>query len=250
MANSDAVNNVIRSFHVQDTLEPTIWQSGKLNPKVRKILLKVADHFVKSWKLNRDIEIKDIRFTGSLAAFNWSKYSDVDLHIIVDFKDVNNDEELVERFFTLMKSKWNSEHNVKIGSYEIEVYVENENEKHISTGLFSVKNNKWIKEPTKQDATFDEDDVATKTKYFFNVYPILVNQFKKGDHDSVIKNIERIKSKIKHMRQSGLSSGGEFSTENLVFKVLRRTGFLEKINQLFTKTTDKRLSEKKKIKSS
>ncbi len=237
---------VIKSFHVQDKLEPRIWSNGKLNPKVRQILMRVADHFVKSWKLNRDIEIKDVRFTGSLAAFNWSRFSDIDLHIIVDFKDVNDDEELVERFFTLMKSRWNDDHQVKVGPYEIEVYVENEGEKHMATGLYSVKDDKWIKEPNREDATFDEDDISSKSKYFFNMIPILVKMFNKGEYDRVISNINRMKEKIRNMRQSGLEKGGQFSTENLVFKVLRRTDFLEFVNKLLRKSTDKQLSEKKK----
>ena len=240
------LSSVIKSFHLQDKLEPRVWSDDKLNPKVRQILLRVADHFVKSWKLNRDIEIKDIRFTGSLAAFNWSRFSDIDLHIIVDFGDVNEDEELVERFFTLMKSQWNDEHNVKIGPYEIEVYVENDGDKHMATGLYSVKDDKWIKEPSKEDATFDEDDIASKSKYFFNIFPILTSMFKKGEHEKVIANISRLKNKIKKMRSSGLEKSGQFSTENLVFKVLRRTNFLEKINKLLRKATDQQLQEKKK----
>lgn len=243
----DTIQRVIKSFHIRDKLEPRVWTDGKLDPKVRKILLKVADHFIKSWKLEQDIDIKDIRFTGSLAAFNWSKYSDIDLHIIVDFNEVNENEKLVERFFTLAKSRWNDKHDVHVGPYEIEVYVENEGEKHMATGLYSVQNDEWIKEPTREDATFDEDDIRSKSKYFMNMLPILTQQFKEEKYDLVIRNIDRMKEKIRRMRQSGLSKGGQFSTENLVFKVLRRTDFLGKVNIILTKATDKKLEEKKKV---
>ena len=37
--------------------------------------------------------------TGSLANYNWSSFSDVDLHIIVDFSQIDENYELVKGFF-------------------------------------------------------------------------------------------------------------------------------------------------------
>ena len=119
-------------------------------------------------------------------------------------------------------------------------------EKHTATGLYSVLEDKWIKEPEPTDAVFDEDDVMTKSKYFFNLYnDILLKKYKEGKYSEVIQVIEKTKEKIRKMRSSGLARGGEFSTENLVFKVLRRTDLLGKMNDLITKSTDKKLSETK-----
>lgn len=239
-------DKVIKSFKPKKTLEPTVWKDKSLDPKVRKILLKVADNFIKGWKLKKHPKIKDIRFTGSLANFNWSNFSDIDLHIIVDFDEVNKDTTLVDRFFSLARYNWNNKHNVKVGPYEIEVYVEDAGEDHTATGLFSVKDNKWLKEPEPADADYDEKDVLVKAKYFFNLYNILNDKFEEGKHDDVIKGIEYVKEKIKKMRNMGLKRDGEFSTENLAFKVLRRSELLNKMNDLLTKATDKQLSETRK----
>ena len=243
------VRDVMKSFQIQDTLNTNVWEEDKsLNPKVRKILLKVAKKFISDWNIDKKIKIHDIRFTGSLAAYNWSKFSDIDLHIIVKYDDLNDDLNLVERFFTLIKSHWNNKHNVEIDGYEIEVYVENMSEKHTATGLYSVMKDEWIKEPKPTDAVYDEDDVLTKSKYFFNLYKdVLLKKYKEGKYVEVIKTIEKTKEKIRKMRSSGLARGGEFSTENLVFKVLRRTDLLGKMNDLITKSTDKKLSEMKKM---
>jgi predicted nucleotidyltransferase len=237
---------VIKSFKPQKTLEPKLWKNNKLDPRVRKVLLKVADDFIGRWKLKKQPKIKDIRFTGSLANFNWSKFSDVDLHVIVDFGEVNKDTTLVDRFFSLAKYKWNKDHNINIGPYEIEVYVEDEGEDHTATGLFSVKDNKWIKEPEESDPDYDEKDIMVKAKYFFDLYGVFLSKFKKGEYDEVVQGIEKTKEKIRKMRSSGLEKEGEFSTENLTFKVLRRTELLDKMNDLLTKATDKQLSETKK----
>ena len=243
------VRDVMKSFHIQDTLNTNVWEEDKtLNKNVRKILLKVSQKFIKDWNIDKKVKIQDIRFTGSLAAYNWSKYSDIDLHIIVQYKDLNKDLNLVARFFTLMKAYWNIKHDIKIDGYEIEVYVEDMSEKHTATGLYSVLEDKWIKEPEPTDAVFDEDDVMTKSKYFFNLYnDILLKKYKEGKYSEVIQVIEKTKEKIRKMRSSGLARGGEFSTENLVFKVLRRTDLLGKMNDLITKSTDKKLSETRKM---
>lgn len=236
---------VLKSFQIQDKLNPMFWGNGtKLNPKIRKVLLKTVNQFIKDWNLHKKVKIHDIRLTGSLANYNWSKYSDVDLHVIIDYKDLNKDEVLVERLFALLKARWNDIHDIKLNGFEIEVYVEDNNEKHIATGLYSVLRDTWIKEPDKATAEIDEDDIITKVRHFFRLYEVLVNKFKKGEYEFVINTITKAKDKIKRMRQVGLEREGEFSTENLSFKVLRRTELLKKYNDLFVAATDKGLLEK------
>ena len=58
-----------------------------------------------------------------------------------------------------------------------------------------------------------------------------------------LKKHEQLKNKIKKYRQAGLdSNAGEFSTENLVFKVLRNTGYLEKMVEFKNDYLTKELS--------
>ena len=61
--------------------------------------------------------------------------------------------------------------------------------------------------------------------------------------DAIFKNpseeaLEAELEKIYTLRQSGLDSGGEFSSENLVFKILRAQGYLDKLKSLINKTYD------------
>ena len=51
-----------------------------------------------------------------------------------------------------------------------------------------------------------------------------------------------MRKKLKSFRQSGLDVGGEYSYENLTFKLLRRNGYIHKLLDLKTKLTDKKLS--------
>ena len=235
------------SLRVQEDLDREIWDDkDNLRSEIREKLLEIAKDFWESQDLD-SVEIKDIIFTGSLANYNWSKFSDIDLHVIIDYAAVNKDEELVRRLFALMKSNWNDAHDIPIHGFEVEVYVENDGESHAATGLYSVMQDKWLKQPDKKSPSIDEDDVMTKASYFFRLYEILVGKFKKGQYQEVITTIEKAKEKLKRMRTAGLERDGEFSVENLAFKVLRRTDLLEKYNNLFIKATDKGILEREKV---
>ena len=59
--------------------------------------------------------------TGSLANYNWSKFSDIDLHIIVNYEDIDDNSELVKDYVTAKRIVWNDTHDIKIYGFEVEV---------------------------------------------------------------------------------------------------------------------------------
>jgi hypothetical protein len=99
--------DVLDSFKIKDSLNPEIWQGNKLSDKVRVKLIKIAEDFFKDLEIPSEISIKDIIFTGSLANFNWSKFSDIDLHIVIDFNEFDADKIQIEDFFYAQKAIWN-----------------------------------------------------------------------------------------------------------------------------------------------
>jgi len=233
-------DDLLKTFKVQSDLNREFWTpEDKLNPKLRAALMKIAKEFYDTIELKNKPKIKDIVFTGSLANYNYSKYSDVDLHLLFDF---GKDKEVLSQFFLLAKSKWNDKHDITIKGYDVEVYAEDESSPHVATGLYSVLKDKWIKEPKKETPVYDEQDVMTKVRYFVGMFDQLVNQYKAGQLDGLDKKIEKFKDKLGKFRQSGLEKGGEFSTENLAFKLLRRAGYMDKLANLQNMTMDKQLS--------
>lgn len=233
-------DDLIKTFKVQPDLNRQFWTSdNKLNPVIRKALLRIAKEFYDGIELENKPKVKDIVFTGSLANYNYSDYSDVDLHLLFDF---GKDKELLSQFFLLAKSKWNDKHNITVKGYDVEVYAEDEKSPHVATGLYSVLKDKWIKEPKKETPAYDEQDVMTKVKYFVGMYNQLVKQFQEGQLDGLDKKVEKFRDKLSKFRQSGLQLGGEFSTENLAFKLLRRAGYMDKLAKLHDTIVDKQLS--------
>ena len=123
------LKNVIDSFKLQKQLYPKIWsESGdKMNPKVRNNLLEIANEFISSFGI--DVIISDIIVVGSIANYNWSKYSDVDLHILVDYNQFqNNIKELYVDFFDLKKVIFNQKRDIKFFGFDVELFVEDEND--------------------------------------------------------------------------------------------------------------------------
>ena len=247
MTNKEDVD--LSSFELKDKLNEKIWNGDKLNILVRRKLLSIARDFISDFDI-ADFQIEDVIMTGSLANFNWDEnYSDIDLHIVVDFNDVNDDVELVKEFFDAVKKKWNDTHKgIRIYGFPVEVYVQDVNEKHTSTGVYSVLYDEWIVEPAieKLKGDVDEDDVQTAVADFMNEIDdleetLLLTLDGIGDKnlETIYDDAEALFDRIKDTRKSSLgSSNTEISTGNLIFKSLRRNGYLEKLNDIRTKIYD------------
>ena len=129
----------LSSFRPQKVLNPKIWVGDKINSRVRLRLLDIADDFIDTLNIGW-VKIKDIILTGSLANYNWSKYSDFDLHILINFKDVDERTDFVKEYFDAKKNDWNNKHeNLKIYGFPVELYVQDTNDTHTESGIYSLK---------------------------------------------------------------------------------------------------------------
>ena len=235
---------ILNSFSIKETLNPKVWENpddpkkSTMVPKVRKALERIAEEFVDY--LGENVFVEDVVLTGSLSNFNWSEFSDFDLHIIVDMDEYGDDDELYKELFNLKKQVFNTSHNIKIFGYDVELYAQDAEEPHISSGVYSVMNNEWINVPRKVSLEIDKKVLEDKIKNWTEKIDTAVE-------NGEIKSLESIKDKLKKYRQSGLDDGGELSYENLVFKYLRRSGHIEKLFDSINKGTDKELSVERKM---
>ena len=220
------------TFEKNPELNHKIFRSGHMKPKIRNRLMQIAEDFIDSLDIGVEVTPLDIRLTGSLANYNWSKYSDVDLHIVMDFNTVDENEELVKSMFDAVRINWNNTHDIHICGFEVEIYVENAEEEHIASGVYSVMENKWIKEPDPAQVEIDHvtarkksDDILTQIN--------LIETFALQKPQAAMKAIENLRAKIRRLRSVGLNSPeAEFSPENIAFKILRREGALDKLGEL------------------
>lgn len=219
-------------YHKQ--LNPAAWENGALRREVRLRLLTIAKIFIKYLEIP-NFKAEDIVLTGSMANFNWTKFSDFDLHIVTDYNALECDD-LAEAFYNAKKRIWNDEHDITINGHEVEMYVEDSASPPVSQGIFSILKNEWISKPTYSPPKINDAAVSAKA----NALAQLISKSLDGNEDDLSTVID----KIYKMRQAGLDAHGEFSTENLAFKILRNQGYLDKLHRARTQAQDRRLSIK------
>ena len=213
----------------------------KLRKEVREKLLQTANEFIDF--IGVPLLIEDVIFTGSLANYNWSEYSDIDLHVVCDFIQFSDTElSLYEELFKVKKTIFNTNHDIKIFGYEVELYVQNASEAHFSSGVYSVLYDEWDVKPKKEDSNIDTKILKSKINHWKSQIDTVVDNATEKDIDEAREYIKKFKEKLKKYRSSGLKTEGEYSYENLVFKYLRRSDYLEKLFNLENNLLDKELS--------
>ena len=229
----------VSSIQMHDTLNPLIWESDDtMKSEIRKTLLLNAKRFIEFCDAE-NLKFNDIILTGSLANFNYNENSDLDVHVILDFNQISENKQFVGDFFKLKKQLWAEKLPIQVKGHDVEMYFQDSAEPHHSSGTFSLMKNEWIRKPTKKIINIDTADVQLKAADLMNAIEDLENNVNQKDF---LKKYENFKNKIKKYRQSGLDKSGEFSVENLVFKVLRNTGYLGRMVELKNDYLTKELS--------
>tara|TARA_R100001509_G_scaffold152373_1_gene112486 strand:- start:72 stop:1022 length:951 start_codon:yes stop_codon:yes gene_type:complete len=217
------------SLESKEDLSPALWDNGVLKEEISHRLIQLAGDFMDF--LDLDISVSDILLVGSMAGYNYSKHSDIDLHIVLDFSKISVDKELLKRYFTLAKSKWNRSRMVTLSGHDVEVYVEDIEDDRIPSAVYSVERNEWLSEPNKDDLTIDYDGVTKKVYEKMDEVDELQSLYEGGEYKEAFQFGTDLRSKLKNFRQAGLDKDGEYSNENLAFKVLRRSGVLDRVNE-------------------
>jgi hypothetical protein len=226
----------------KDKLEPSFWLNNDLNPRVLKQLLTIAQDIINSMDIQA--KIKDVTFTGSLASHNWHALSDIDLHIVFDFSEIDENIKLVKRMLDQSRINWNKVHDIIIEGHEVELYFQDVNERHESLGVYSILNGQWVMEPSKMNVDIDLRSTEKKAEALQNNIRHISNLFSKKEYKEAYEYASKVKEKIRRMRSAGLSREGVYSAENLAFKMLRNGGELEKLSSLKVSSYDKMMSLK------
>jgi hypothetical protein len=113
--------------------------------------------------------------------------------------------------------------------------VQDAKQTHHSAGIFSVLNNQWITKPEHKTPEVTDKEVRQKARS----YAIMINKSLKSND---LNTLEDVAADLKRLRQAGLAKGGEFSVENLAFKLLRSRGKIDAIHRKITQLKDAKLS--------
>lgn len=232
----------LSSFNIKKELNPKVWKDGHLDSRIRMKLLDVADDFIESLDIDWAKPV-DIIMTGSLANYNWSdKFSDIDLHILYDFSSVDKNTELIKDYFNAQKKIWNQEHGfIFIYGFTVEIYVEDsKTSKNIQSGVYSLEKDKWIDEPSYEKMVSykpNKSNIKKKIAEYINIiediFDLLNIATEENDihkYEDVYMLLNKLIENISRMRKRGLqNTQNEMCDENIIFKALRRGGYIDKI---------------------
>lgn len=220
-------------------LNPKLWdEEGKLKNEIRVKLLDFGYTWAKFAKIPREL-IQDVIMTGGNANYNYTQYSDIDVHLMIDKSKLNiaTTPEMTEEWLKNKKFLWLLTHKVKVMGYDLEPYAQEFTDKYPEEqGIYSLLNNKWLQNPEYKEHKFQNDpQLVRKIEFYMHMIDNMIK------NKSDLKSFTELKTKFKDMRSAGIQKGGEYSFENLIFKELRNRGYLDKMNDYSTSYKDKQL---------
>lgn len=221
---------IIEFIDAKPELNPAIWRHNMIDQEVRYKLLSIAVHFKKFVEI--DFPVLDVQLTGGMVSRYYTEHSDLDLHIITDYDKIDCDQEASELFDTKRKL-YKIEHDIKIKSIPVELYIEDVNQPS-KGGAFSLINNNWLRAAPEPKGDIDRDAVEKTSEKFHN----LINQ---AIATNDIDTLTQVKKFIWQYRTQGLAKDGEFGVANLTFKNLRNKGILVNLITSLKRLQDKSL---------
>lgn len=221
----------VNAITYHDELNPLLWENNHLETTVRYKLLAIAMHFAKFLNVPK-LNLRDITISGSNAAYGYSDQSDLDLHLVVDMP---HDKPELAELYTAKKNQYNFTYNITVKGIDVELYVQDVQQVHHSAGIYSVLNDRWLSKPKKKLPTISDAEVKSKARN----YSARINAAMRAND---LNTARETMAEIRKLRQSGLEAGGEFSVENLAFKLLRARGKIDKFRKHIDKLQSAELS--------
>lgn len=229
----------------KDNLNPRFFIGNKLNRRIRKIMLNLFNILINEITLKKvNQSIVDKNFVGSMASYQWSENSDIDLHLIVDDEELAREynTSTIEILETLRKTAKHLNKKFYILGHPVELYIQGKNEPFYSDGVYNIEYDTWEKIP--EIKTFDKEKIKKAKKqakeykkYIFqkmkSINIDLKNMHKNEKNAEKLKNdlffIENEISKLKNERNKSIRKEGNDSIGNMRFKFIQRDKVIDKM---------------------
>jgi hypothetical protein len=231
-----AVNCNETAFRVyNETLCPALWDEQQhLDPEVRLNLLRMAQDFYEKTKFTAPI--LDVYLMGSIANYNWTPDSDADVHVIIDFTQLQMPNETASKVAKSAGAQWNLEHNATVKGHKVEINIQSvKAEKPHVTGIYSLMKDAWIRKPTKMNVQVNKPLIQV---HYTEIKKFVESAIQSGDREKM----KTAKDYLDDYRQHGLDTAGELSTQNIVYKILRAKGLIKTLKDAIIVAYDKEMS--------
>lgn len=226
------MKNVLEDFQLHETLNPKLWKDNKLIPEVRQKLLEISENFEQYVEI--PMHIVDVVLVGSNASYNYTQHSDIDVHLIVNTELTEGvPEDIQTLVFNLKKTAFNKEFDIKIKGIPVELYVEDLHSSVQSNGIYSIRRNKWVKEP--KPITIEKRDITQE----LDAWTERINAaIMSKDYEQITNVLDALYL----MRKNSISIEGEYGRGNEIFKTLRDKGLLSNLKDSMNRCISSNLS--------
>lgn len=216
-----------------DVLNPDLWENNEIKPEVREKLLEIVQKFDDNLKENGiELDVKDVVIIGSNANYNYTEHSDIDTHIVADMSPYKNEKDLAMKLYEAYKCLFNNKYDPTIYGHEVEIYVEPEQIRANSNGMYSL-NTGWLKEPVQSNIPdVDENELNNGVAEFEDRIELA----------ETIEDINNIIDSLYLLRQQSILRDGEFGIGNQVFKEIRNMGLLQELKDKKVALENKEMS--------
>jgi hypothetical protein len=218
-------------FEPHSTLNPLVWHGNTLDKDVESALINIARDFKKF--IDVPFDVVDVRITGGQVSYFYTRHSDLDLHLIADFSSVKCDREAAE-LFDAKRLLYKEKYSITVKGIPVELYVEDLDHPAVSAS-YSIQSRSWITRPKQDLGPFDVDEIQRLS----NVWGEIIR------HSLMSKNIKTARKTLdllRKFRHLGLKTTGEYSTANLVYKTLRNSDLIRKLQNYIDHEHEQNLS--------
>jgi len=226
-------NEYAKPVEYNTVLNPALWDHNRLKSDVRGALIGMAEDFKEF--VGVPFRVLDVVITGGNVNYNYTKHSDIDLHLIADFDQVVCDREVAE-LFDSKRLLYKRQYDLSIKGIPVELYIEDHRMPAVSAGSYSILKGKWINTPNKNLPEYNEKELA----HWVKVWTKILGQAVKTGH---LQTCRKALQLLRTYRKQGLKTpAGEFSIPNLVYKSLRNDHIIQSITLLVDRLHDQELS--------
>ena len=246
------IEKQIQLYKPKKQLNPDLFNEDEImDSRVRLKLLDIVDDFIKTLAIDW-VKPKNIFVIGSIVNYNWGTFSDIDINIVYDFSKIyKKNTEFVADYLWAKRNEWNQKHEeLKIKGFPVELTVVDVNKLGVSSGIYDLEKNKWEKEPT------DLDNIQFNVEYiksYCSKQMIKVDEIiDKIDTETDTHKLGKLSKKLETINQNWIdfrkkalkSKQKEMSNGNIIMKILKHSGYVQKVRDYINKAYDKQNSLK------
>lgn len=219
------INILNEAIEVHNTLNPKLWDANNnLKQDIRDRICEIILKYIEDSEILKPEDIIDVELLGSNASFNYTKDSDLDIHLVVNMQDISCDTALLQLACNSEKALFNKAYDIKIKGIDVELYVEDVGAGTVSNGIYSITKDSWIKFPVKidiPDISHDQEFITVLSEWKSKAAELLNSESE--------QDIQLFINELYNMRRLSIMMDGEYSLGNLVFKEIRNIGLLQQL---------------------